>query len=237
MTETTRAQYNSGYNSQGNLIDEVTEDKKIKQNTVRTFYPHTTGEYGDRNDPRDRRVYAKIPSGTRVASDTDWIYDAASDLWYKDITRDKISDSACSIKLDLGGIDLSSYGDKNNPYGIKVSFTIQPVVNGVPQTDLGPYNGTDTQWVYAKKVIPDTSDTTGQYSKPENDACMDAEPTRYTQTISSDYQASGGIREGHESSDHYYGRDTNVTYVPYALSDLNKKYIRDTHKVTDPYND
>lgn len=84
-----------------------------------------------------------------------------------------------------------------------------------------------------KKVIPDTSDTTGQYPKPENDACMDAEPTRYTQTISPDYQASGGIREGHESSDHYYGRDTNVTYVPYALSDLNKKYIRDTHKVTD----
>ncbi|WP_317396047.1 hypothetical protein [Faecalicoccus pleomorphus] len=130
----------SNYWSNSRLINEVDSNFVIKEGTFYDFYPGYHSISSNKNDPRDRRLYATIPEGCKVKENTGWTYEPETNRYYKDISRSNFTSyTDRKITLDLGGIDLSNYDASNKAKRFEVDFSVQPVVNGIVQTDLGPY--------------------------------------------------------------------------------------------------
>lgn len=174
------------------LIKEVDSDFVIKEGTYVDFIAYNYGVNSNENDPRDRRLYATIPEGTKVKENTGWTYEPETNRYYRDIPRDKFNDKYDStlsryntyyrtITLDLGGIDLSSHDASNKSKEFKVDFSIQPVVDGIVQNDLGPHTGYYSKLYYVLKEVP----------KPTG-ASPDWQNSKYEKIIDKDYQSING---------------------------------------------
>lgn len=148
----------SYYASAQRMISEVNENFVIKENTFITFgvnylrFPNS-----NERDPRDRRIYATIPEGTRVKENTGWTYDEKLKKWYKDVPANQLTDRQASIILDLGGIDLSEHDSSGKAKTFQVDFSVQLIENGELQTDLGPYTWLSRKSFYILKVEVSTS--------------------------------------------------------------------------------
>lgn len=130
----------SNYWGTSRLINEVDSNFVIKEGTFYDFYPGYHSISSNKNDPRDRRLYVTIPEGCKVKENTGWTYEPETNRYYKDISRSNFTSyTDRKITLDLGGIDLSNYDASNKAKRFEVDFSVQPVVNGIVQTDLGPY--------------------------------------------------------------------------------------------------
>lgn len=209
------------------LKTEVDDKFVIKNGTYREFaVGYNTPNYNE-NDPRDRRIYAIIPDGTKVKPSTGWTKEEITGRYYKDVKRTDLP-SSLKIELDLGGIDLSSHDAKNKAKEFKVTFTTQPVVDGVVKDDLGPYTATSTRNYYILKQEP----------APVDPAAYQTGSTYvYNKTINADYQpVSGGTRPAGSwhMSGGYYG-DRNLTYLSYNKELLNSQRIRYTHQIITSY--
>lgn len=209
------------------LQSQVDENYVIRPGTEATFTVGYSSPSSNQNDPRDRRVYATIPEGTRVKEGTGWSYEEATSRYYKDVARN--SWTSPSITLDLGGIDMSDYDSSDNPKRFQVHFTTQPVVDGVVQTDLGPYAATSTRSYYILKEEPVPSNP-GAYQYLYNYV--------YNKTIDQDYQpVSGGVDP--KGSWHFgsgYYSDRNLTYISYNEELLDSQRIRYSHNNLTTYN-
>ncbi|MBS7576983.1 MULTISPECIES: Cna B-type domain-containing protein [unclassified Enterococcus] len=129
--------YSANYNVE-RLTKEVDSDYVVKDGQTFVFSTNNLGFPSYNNsDPRDRRVIATIPDGTKIKEGSDWIKVPDTDnQYYKDIARDQLNTTTTSIELDLSGMDLSSNDATNKSKAVRVSFSIQPVVDGVVQTDI-----------------------------------------------------------------------------------------------------
>lgn len=200
------------------LIKEVDSDFVIKEGTYVDFIANYYSVNSNKNDPRDRRLYAKIPEGTKVKENTGWTYEPETNRYYRDIPRDKFNDKYDStlsryntyyrtITLDLGGIDLSSHDASNKSKEFRVDFSIQPVVDGIVQNDLGPHTGYYSKPYYVLKEVP----------KPTG-----ASPTwqnlKYEKIIDKDYQSI----DGSTNARIYQSMYTTISY--------NKDYLY-THRM------
>lgn len=199
------------------LKNEVDEHYVIKQGTYRTFHPYYTYVLDNQNDPRDRRIYAAVPDGTSVKADTGWTYEESTGRYYKDIPRNKWNNSNITIELDLGGIDMSSFDSQNKYKRFEVVFSTQPVVDGVVQTDVGPYRASSKIDYYILKsgpVVPGATQRVYNYV--------------YNKTINRDYQPVNGNKSAtgsyHLGSGYY--SDRNLTYLSYNHDLLNSQRIR-----------
>lgn len=200
------------------LIKEVDSDFVIKEGTYVDFIAYIYGVNPNKNDPRDRRLYAKIPEGTKVKENTGWTYEPETNRYYRDIPRDKFNDEYDStlnrynsyyrtITLDLGGIDLSSYDASNKSKKFRVDFSIQPVVDGIVQNDLGPNTGYFSKPYYVLKEVP----------KPTG-ASPTWENLKYEKIIDKDYQSI----DGSTNARIYQSMYTTISY--------NKDYLY-THRM------
>lgn len=137
------------------LKDQVDSNFVIKEGTFFDFHPGYSSVNSNQNDPRDRRLYATIPEGTKVKENTGWTYEKETNRYYKDISRSNFTNyTYLKITLDLGGIDLSNYDATNKTKKIRVNFSVQPVVDGVVQKDLGPYTTYSNRPFYILKEEP-----------------------------------------------------------------------------------
>ncbi|MEG0726183.1 MAG: Cna B-type domain-containing protein [Erysipelothrix sp.] len=109
-------------------------------------------------DPRDRRVYATIPSGYQVVNDGKgaWIKEGSTGRYYRDFKRDELvqvgSTSQTGVTLDVSGIDLKNH-TQANPVNIKVDYEVVVMKNGVAQNDLGPARVTVTNTFFVTSSI------------------------------------------------------------------------------------
>lgn len=188
----------------------VDENFIIKDGTIwmfsASFIMYTRPEKD--SDPRDRRVWAEIPEGTKVQEGTGWSFDAASGRYYRDIPRDDLinSDHTIEINLDLGGIDLSAFDSPDNCKELGVDFYVQPVVDGVPQTDLGPIQTDRRVYLHVLKNDPD--------------AACELSTTLKLQTVQ-DY----AVTKNNPST------FNSATYIPYNSALLNEQQLRSEHTV------
>lgn len=194
--------------STSRLIKEVDSNFVIKEGTFYDFYPNYYGIYSNENDPRARRLYATIPEECKVKENTGWTYEKETNRYYKDISRSDFTNYKYrKITLDLGGIDLSNYDAYNKAKRFKVDFSVQPVVNGTVQTDLGPYTTYADRYFYILKEEP----------KPEG-----ASPywynAKFEKIIDKDYHSIDGST--YESTSNY--KYTTISY--------NKDYLY-THRM------
>ena len=202
--------------SQVRLKNEVDENYVIKPGTEFSFLVPSYFPGNNTNDPRSRRIYAEIPEGTTVKEGTGWTFDSESGKYYKDITR-RFSDSwpyRVSITLDLGGIDLSSFNSKYNYKSLRVNFSIQPVVDGVPQADLGPYTGYCSRSYYILEQEPPTPPSS------EQSASVSWGTSKYNKPINQAYESLAGTST----------QWSNTTCISYNPEDLNNQRIRYTHR-------
>ena len=210
----------------------VDENYVIKPGSYKSFQPssiYTTDS--DRNDPRDRRIYITIPEGTRVKPDTGWTLEKDTGKYYKDISRDdflKNRYGACTVELDFGGIDLSAYDSESKAKEFRVNWSIQPVVDGKPQSDIGPNTG----YYYYKYYILKKEPEPVVYP-----ASQFMSTYVYNKTIDKSYQpVSGGLKacgSWHMSSGYY--SDRNLTYLSYNKALLDTQRIRYSHEVLHSY--
>ncbi len=143
----------SSYNSSTRMVSEVDKSFVVKENTFITFGPsYISFPNLNELDPRDRRIFASIPEGTKVKEGTGWTYDKASGKWYKDLSVKGLDNVKASITLDLGGIDLSEHDSEPKAKILQVDFSAQPVENGEVQTDLGSYTWLARKGFYILKV-------------------------------------------------------------------------------------
>ncbi|MDB7979003.1 Cna B-type domain-containing protein [Faecalicoccus pleomorphus] len=208
------------------LIKEVDSDFVIKEGTYVDFIAYYYSVNSNKNDPRDRRLYAKIPEGTKVKENTGWTYEPETNRYYRDIPRDKFNDGYDytlrryntyyrTITLDLGGIDLSSYDASNKSKEFRVDFSIQPVVDGIVQNDLGPNTGYYSKPYYVLKEIP----------KPQG-ASPSWDIAKYEKIIDKDYQPIDGSTYPIDFTYKYttisYNKDYLYTHrMRYTLKNIN----------------
>lgn len=198
--------YINTYSSQ-RLKESVDSNFVIKEGTFFDFYPNIYSVASNENDPRARRLYASIPQGTKVKENTGWLYEKETDRYYKDIPRDKFTDTSYrTITLDLGGNDLSNYDSSEKPKEFRVDFSVQPVVSGSVQTDLGPYTTYCTRSFYIVKV-----------EKPKG-AVPSWYASKFEKIIDKEYRSVDGYT--YESTNNY--KDTTISY--------NKEYLY-THRM------
>lgn len=208
------------------LVKEVDSDFVIKEGTYVDFTNYYYSGISNENDPRDRRLYATIPEGTKVKENTGWTYEPETNRYYRDIPRDKFNDKYDytlrryntyyrTITLDLGGIDLSNYDASNKSKEFRVYFSIQPVVDGIVQNDLGPNTGYCSKPYYVLKEVP----------KPTG-ASPDWVNSKYEKIIDKDYQSIDGSTN--ENSFQYmyttisYNKDYLYTHrMRYTLNNIN----------------
>lgn len=136
------------------LKDEIDSHFIIKEGTFYEFYPSFIPVNSSRIDPRERRLYATIPEGTKVKENTGWTYETKTNRYYKDLLSYQLLYKNFRITLDLGGIDLSNYDAPNKTKKIQVDFSLQPVVDNEVQTDLGPYTASSSRQFYILKNEP-----------------------------------------------------------------------------------
>lgn len=208
----------SNYWGTSRLINEVDSNFVIKEGTFYDFYPGYHSISSNKNDPRDRRLYATIPEGCKVKENTGWTYEPETNRYYRDIPRDKFNDGYDytlrryntyyrTITLDLGGIDLSSYDASNKSKEFRVDFSIQPVVNGIVQTDLGPYTTYAARSFYILKEEPKPTGASPSWSNK-----------KFEKIIDKDYHSIDGST--YESTSNY--KYTTISY--------NKDYLY-THRM------
>ena len=199
------------------LVKEVDSDFVIKEGTYVDFTNYYYSGNSNENDPRDRRLYATIPEGTKVKENTGWTYEPETNRYYRDIPRDKFNDKYDytlrryntyyrTITLDLGGIDLSNYDASNKSKEFRVDFSVQPVVDGIVQNDLGPNTGYCSKPYYVLKEVP----------KPTG-ASPDWLNSKYEKIIDKDYQSIDG-----STNDSFQYMYTTISY--------NKDYLY-THRM------
>lgn len=212
-------------NSASRLKTEVDKNYVIKAGTERTFSVSYSSPNSNENDPRDRRIYASIPEGTRVKEGTGWTLEPETGRYYKDVSRDRWSSP--SITLDLGGIDMSAFDSEKKVKRFQVDFTTQPVVEGVPQTDLGPYKAYCYRDYYILKEEPPAPGEVGA-----SIGSSSTDTYAYNKTIDENYQpVSGGLdpRGSWRYGSGYYS-DRNLTYCSYNRELLHTQRIRYTHQ-------
>lgn len=209
------------------LIKEVDSDFVIKEGTYVDFIAYYNSVNWNENDPRDRRLYATIPEGTKVKENTGWMYESETNRYYRDIPRDKFNDGYDNtlrryntyyrtITLDLGGIDLSSYDASNKSKKFRVDFSVQPVVNGIVQNDLGPNTGYCSIPYYVLKEVPKPKPT---------GASPDWQNSKYEKIIDKDYQSIDGSYRAIENQLMYttisYNKDYLYTHrMRYTLKNI-----------------
>ena len=190
------------------LIKEVDSNFVIKEGTFYDFYPGYSSISSNGNDPRDRRLYATIPEGCKVKENTGWTYEPETNRYYKDISRSNFTNYTYrKITLDLGGIDLSNYDASNKAKRFEVDFSVQPVVNGIVQTDLGPYTTYAARSFYILKEEPKPTGASPSWYN-----------AKFERIIDKDYHSIDGYT--YESTNVY--RNTTISY--------NKDYLY-THRM------
>lgn len=193
------------------IAPSIDENYVIKEGFTRDFYVYSYFPGNNANDPRDRRIYAQIPEEATVVG-TDWKYDAESDRYYKDVPR-KFSDTTQNkITLAFTGFDMSSYNASNNYKSFRVNYSIQPVVDGVPQTDLGPHTAYCSRNFYILEQEPPPQGEQGAYNSWST--------SKYNKVIGKDYKSIGTTSLG----------TTNSTYISYNPDELDSQRIRYSHK-------
>lgn len=209
------------------LIKEVDSDFVIKEGTYVDFRANYYSVRWYANDPRDRRLYATIPEGTKVKENTGWTYEPETNRYYRDIPRDNFNDGYDdilkrpnkyyrTITLDLGGIDLSSYDASNKFKIFRVDFSVQPVVDGIVQNDLGPNTGYSSMYVYVLKEEP----------KPKPEEARPVLSTyKFEKIIDKDYQSIDGltneIQHQHMYTTISYNKDYLYTHrLRYTLKNI-----------------
>ncbi len=181
----------------------VDENFKLKEGTYIAFPPnYVSYPNSNVNDPRDRRVYANIPKGARLKPDSPWTYEAKSGKYYRDLKREEVTSGNLTLYLDLSGEDFNEFDDPNKTKTYTVSYSIQPLKDGVVQTDLGPNTWYSTKHYYILK--PGT---------PPPDAYVSsANPNRNYLFIGKDYKALKGRRWS----------DYNSINIPYDKSQVSE---------------
>ena len=198
----------SNYWGTSRLINEVDSNFVIKEGTFYDFYPGYHSISSNKNDPRDRRLYATIPEGCKVKENTGWTYEPETNRYYKDISRSNFTSyTDRKITLDLGGIDLSNYDASNKAKRFEVDFSVQPVVNGIVQTDLGPYTTYAARSFYVLKEEPKPTGASPSWSNEI-----------FEKIIDKDYHSIDGST--YESTSNY--KYTTISY--------NKDYLY-THRM------
>lgn len=147
------------YNSNPERITKEIDDKYIvKDGQVFTFGGNNLGyPQFNRSDPRDRRVIVTIPDNSKIKDGTGWTkVSGTSNQYFKDVTRDKFDSNNIPVQLDLSGLDLSSNDSSSKSNRLTVSYSVQPVVNGVTQTDLPENKWSITRSLYVLKQEPET---------------------------------------------------------------------------------
>lgn len=188
------------------LKDEVDSHFIIKERTFYSFYPRTHDQDSN-GDPRDRRLYAAIPEGTKVKENTGWTYEEKTNRYYKDIPRNQFwSVDNRTITLDLGGIDLSNYDGSNKSKEFRVYFSVLPVVENEVQTDLGSKTAISSRKFYILKKEPNPTGASPKWSNAQ-----------YEHIVDSDYHSTDGT-----GMDWYHNISTTLSY--------NKEYLY-THRV------
>ena len=189
----------------------VDENFVLKEGTTLNFPPnYISYPNSNRNDPRDRRIYVTVPKGTKLKENSGWTYESAKDRYYKDIPRDQVNVPSLSAQLDISGTDLNAYDTKEHIKVFTLYFSIQPLKDGEPQTDLGPNTWSVTRRIYAEKVAP-----------PSPDAYVNASSYRTFLFIGPDHRALKGRT----------WRDSNYVNVPYDDSLLGEIRIALDHMV------
>ena len=189
----------------------VDENFVLKEGTTLNFPPnYISYPNSNRNDPRDRRIYVTVPKGTKLKENSGWTYESAKDRYYKDIPRDQVNVPSLSAQLDISGTDLNAYDTKEHIKVFTLYFSIQPLKDGEPQTDLGPNTWSVTRRIYAENVTP-----------PSPDAYVNASSYRTFLFIGPDHRALKGRT----------WRDSNYVNVPYDDSLLGEIRIALDHMV------
>ena len=195
--------YNSSYAEE--QLREVDENFVIRDGTEILFSVGYTSPTSNSNDPRDRRIYAAIPEGTKVKESTGWTLDAESGQYYKDVPRDQWA--APSITLDLGGIDMSEFDIPEKFKEFRVVFSVQPVVDGVVQADLRPSSASCTRKYFIIK--PGSSLAAG----------FTFSTAAWTKAIGPDYQPVAG-----ESKSNNWLANTTISYNQDLLDTQRVRY-------------
>ena len=120
------------------ITKQIDSDYVIKDGETFAFNSSNLGyPFSNQSDPRDRRVIATIPTGTKIKEGTGWTKVPGTDnQYFKDLAWNQFNQSNVSVELDLSGIDLSTNDGTNNSKAIRVNLSVQPVVDGVVQTDI-----------------------------------------------------------------------------------------------------
>lgn len=108
------------------------------------------------NDSRGRRIYAKIPSYTKLV-DTNWTYDQVKGEYYKDFPpKTALESSEIFVTLDLEGVDTKVHKD------IRVDYRLCIIEDGEIKNDIPPVNA------YAKYKFLFANDNPGPGSNYPN---------------------------------------------------------------------
>ncbi len=198
------------YSSTGDLTIDSTYT--IKPGSHMVFEPYSLNiGYLDFSDPRDRRVYVSIPAGTIPVAGSGWTLDPTVGQYYKDITRDDLrryEKPLLSIDLDFSGIDMSSHDAMNRSKSFSAQWSIQPVVGGVVQNDLGPNTGNLRRSFYVE----------WNTSLAGNIVWM---TSRYVKTILDDYTLHAQTYTGLNQ----YSNETMLTSDPTAYNHQRIRYM------------
>lgn len=207
------------------LTTQVDGNYIIKEGQTFTFDTSNLGyPPSNQSDPRDRRIIATVPEGTKVKAGTGWTKVADTDnQYFKDVTRDQFTTASVSLLLDLSGIDLSVNDDNSKPKAFRVDFSVQPVVAGVIQTDIPTQTWYVQRNYYILKndaVDPDKDVKSGIYTTNEFNFLDDT----YTK---SKYEASLYV-SNNTSNLNIKGRQTQQV--------VNKHFMNNQKSDKDPVN-
>ncbi|WP_152973851.1 Cna B-type domain-containing protein, partial [Ligilactobacillus ceti] len=135
------------------VVDGFKKDYHLKPGTKYLFgpggTPSVTGYQGPKNDPRMRRVYAKIPAGMKVAAQSGWKFDNQKKQYYVDIPANKLQSPIPKIPLDFSGIDMAKYTSDKKTLDVRVDFTMYALnPNGQLGLDLKPLTWYNEKHLY-----------------------------------------------------------------------------------------
>ena len=143
--------YGANYSAEALKLEQADDKYVIKQGVYISFRPNSISRpNANMVDPRGRRIYVRIPKGTKIKENTGWSYEESSGRYFKDINR-IIELNDLSVVLDISGNDYTLYDTAQRPMRYDVKYSMSPIKDGLVKNDLGPAEATVTKYYYLPK--------------------------------------------------------------------------------------
>lgn len=144
----------------------VDENNRISAERIEKFYPgsiHHSITSSDKNDPRDRRVYAELPEGVTMKENSGWTQENSPNKWYKDIKRTDVPKGGLTADINLQGLDLTEHDSEKTAKEVRVNYKMYAIENGGLVENLNPATWYSVRSYYRNN----TTDSTPGYASTD----------------------------------------------------------------------